>query len=141
MTPEDKVVRRHAGVVRLAAAMLLLVVSVASSGPRVHGQSQTVYRPGPGSGVTLPRVVKEVKPAYTSEAMQAKVHGSVWLKAVVLDNGKVGEITIDKSLDQEHGLDEAAVTALRQWEFTPGTKDGKPVAVEITVELTFTLEK
>ena len=37
------------------------------------------YRPG--SGITLPSVLREVKPAYTADAMRAKVQGSVWLGA------------------------------------------------------------
>jgi outer membrane biosynthesis protein TonB len=37
------------------------------------------------------------------------------------------------------GLDEKAVEALRMWRFQPGTKDGHPVAVEISVEVNFHL--
>lgn len=61
--------------------------------------------------------------------------------AVVLPNGTVGDVTVVKSLDDEHGLDEQAIRATRQWQFKPGTKDGKPVAVEVTIEMTFTLKK
>jgi TonB family protein len=38
------------------------------------------------------------------------------------------------------GLDQQAVDAARQWTFKPGTKDGKPVAVRVHIELTFTLK-
>ena len=40
-------------------------------------------------------------------------------------------------LDQE--LDDKAVAALKQWKFEPGQREGKPVAVRITVDMTFTL--
>jgi protein TonB len=90
--------------------------------------------------VTLPRVVTEVKPEYTGAALQARIQGTVWLTAVVLTNGDVGDVTVAKSLDEEHGLDEEAVMAMRQWKFTPATKDGKAVPVELTVEMTFTLK-
>jgi outer membrane biosynthesis protein TonB len=43
------------------------------------------------------------------------------------------------SLDERFGLDNEAVKAARQWVFKPGTKDGKPVAVRIILELTFSL--
>jgi TonB family protein len=94
-----------------------------------------------GNGVTLPQVVREVKPKYTPAAMQAKIQGSVWLECVVGRDGKVTDIEVTKSLDTEYGLDDEAVAAARQWEFRPGQKDGKPVAVRITLELTFTLKK
>jgi TonB family protein len=90
--------------------------------------------------VTLPALEYEVKPQYTPAAMAAGIEGSVLLQAIVLADGTVGEVTVVESLDEEHGLDEQAVEALRQWRFRPGTKDGQPVAVEIAVEMTFTLK-
>jgi TonB family protein len=103
------------------------------------GQEQIVYRPG--NGVTLPTVVKEVKPGYTKEAMAAKIQGSVWLECVVTPEGDISDVTVTRSLDAEHGLDQEATKAAKLWKFKPGMKDGKPVAVSITIELTFTLKK
>jgi len=85
--------------------------------------------------------VKEVKPSYTPEAMQNKIQGSVWLRIVVLADGTIGDITVTRSLDETYGLDQEAIKAAKQWLFKPGTKDGKPVPVEVTLELTFTLKK
>ncbi|HYE86813.1 MAG TPA: M56 family metallopeptidase [Vicinamibacterales bacterium] len=102
-------------------------------------RTTTVYKPG--SGISLPTVVNEVKPAYTAAAMQAKIQGSVWLACVVDQNGDIAEVKVTRSLDKEYGLDDQAIAAARQWKFRPGRKDGKPVAVEITLELTFTLRK
>jgi len=104
-----------------------------------QAQDERVYKPG--DGITLPSVVKEVKPAYTPEAMQQKIQGSVWLQIVVLPDGTVGDIEVTRSLDAEYGLDREATKAARHWLFKPGTKDGKPVAVQVTLELTFTLKK
>jgi protein TonB len=92
-----------------------------------------------GNGVTLPRVLKEVKPAYTAEAMRAKVQGVVWLRCVVLPDGSVGRVEVVRSLDPVFGLDQEAVKAARQWRFSPGTRLGEAVSVRITIELTFTL--
>ena len=44
------------------------------------------------------------------------------------------------SLDSKLGLDEQAVSAMKQWLFTPGLREGKPVAVRIQVEMTFALK-
>ena len=96
-----------------------------------------VYRPG--SGVINPRVLHEVKPQYTAEAMRAKVQGTVLLECVVLSDGTVGRIDVVKSLDPTFGLDHEAVKAAKQWRFAPGTRFGDPVAVLVTIELTFTL--
>ena len=104
-------------------------------------QARQIFRPGPGDGVTLPTVVREVKPKYTPEAMERKIQGSVWLETVVLETGDIGDVIITRSLDAEYGLDQQAIAATKQWKFEPGTKDGKPVAVWVTIQLTFTLKK
>ncbi len=96
-----------------------------------------VYRPG--SGVVNPRILREVKPQYTADAMRAKVQGTVLLECVVLADGTVGRVDVVRSLDATFGLDLEAVKAARQWRFQPGTRFGEPVNVLVTIELTFTL--
>jgi periplasmic protein TonB len=95
------------------------------------------YRPG--SGITLPTVLREVKPAYTADAMRAKVQGSVWLECIVMPDGSVGDVKVTRSLDPIFGLDQEAIKAAKQWRFRPGMRQGDPVPVIITIELTFTL--
>lgn len=95
------------------------------------------YRPG--SGITLPSVLREVKPAYTADAMRAKVQGSVWLECIVMPDGSVGDVKVTRSLDPIFGLDQEAVKAAKLWRFRPGMRQGEPVPVIITIELTFTL--
>jgi TonB family protein len=107
----------------------------------LQAQPNKVYKPKEDKAVTLPEVVRETKPQYTPQAMKAKIQGTVWLTVIVLDTGNVGDVTVAKSLDAEHGLDDEAVKAARQWVFKPGTRDGKPVNVEVTIEMTFTLKK
>ncbi|HEX7283336.1 MAG TPA: energy transducer TonB [Vicinamibacterales bacterium] len=93
----------------------------------------------PGAGITLPTVVREVKPAYTADAMRAKVQGSVWLECIVMPDGTVGDVKVTRSLDPIFGLDQEAIKAAKQWRFRPGMRQGQPVPVIITIELTFTL--
>lgn len=95
------------------------------------------YRPG--SGITLPVVLVEKKPAYTADAMRAKVQGSVWLECIVMPDGTVGDVKVTRSLDPIFGLDQEAIKAAKQWRFRPGMRQGDPVPVIITIELTFTL--
>jgi protein TonB len=47
---------------------------------------------------------------------------------------------VSRSLDSTFGLDQEAIKAAKQWLFKPGTKDGKPVAVRVMIELTFMLK-
>jgi protein TonB len=93
----------------------------------------------PGNGVLNPRLIREVKPAYTADAMRAKIHGAVWLECVVLPDGSVGDVRVIRSLDPTFGLDQEAIRAAKQWRFEPGTRFGEPVPVLVTIELTFTL--
>ncbi len=93
----------------------------------------------PGAGITLPVVMREVKPAYTADAMRAKVQGSVWLECIVMPDGSVGDVKVTRSLDPIFGLDQEAIKAAKQWRFRPGMRQGEPVPVIITIELTFTL--
>jgi TonB family protein len=93
-----------------------------------------------GNGVTLPRLLKEVKPKYTRLAMKAGITGAVLVSAVVQKDGTIGRAIVVRSLDQTFGLDEEALDAVRQWAFVAGTRMGEPVDVIVTIEMTFTLK-
>ncbi len=93
----------------------------------------------PGDGVTWPRLVREVKPNYTPDAMRAQVEGMVELEILVLEDGSVGRVSIVRSLDARFGLDEEAISAVRRWRFDPGRRLGKAVATRVGVELSFNL--
>jgi TonB family protein len=128
--------------------LLALVVIVAAGAPMAVGASYahrtdrevSAQAQRREDGVTQPMVVYDVKPRYTREALDAKIQGSVGLEAVVLETGAVGEVTVVRSLDSVYGLDDQAVLAMKQWRFEPGTKDKKPVAVRVEVEMTFRLK-
>ncbi len=106
---------------------------------RLGGFGGDVFNPG--NGVTPPQLIKEVRSNYTSDAMRAKIQGVVEMQAVVLPDGSVdpSRIHITRSLDASLGLDQQALFAVTQWRFKPGTRDGHPVSVWVSVELTFTL--
>jgi protein TonB len=99
-------------------------------------QTGDVYRIG--NGVTSPVLIKEVKPNYTDAAKSRGAQGTVELSAVILADGTVGEVKVTRPLDDD--LDKEAIKATKQWKFKPGTKDGKAVAVQVEIELSFTLK-
>ena len=93
--------------------------------------------PACGPDVTLPRPTKERRPQYPSNAMRERVQGWVEMEVVVKDDGKVGAVRMIKTLHPE--LDEAAIEAVRQWEFEPAKRAGKAIPVMVNIEMTFRL--
>ena len=142
---EETPMSRHRALAGFTIALAAVIGSTVTAVNRfpmsatLHAQSK-IYEPGPDDNVTLPVVTYEVKPDYTRAAMQQKIQGSVWMSVVVGANGEVSDVSISRSLDAEFGLDQQAMNAAYQWKFKPGMKDGQPVAVRVTVEMTFTLK-
>jgi len=93
----------------------------------------------PGNGVLSPRLLRQVRPSYTADAMRARLQGLVRLECVVLPDGSIGRVRVVQSLDSVFGLDQEAIKAARQWRFTPGTRSGQPVPVLVTIDLEFVL--
>jgi periplasmic protein TonB len=93
------------------------------------------YRPG--SGITPPSLLREVKPDYSEDARRRNIEGDVVMEIVVRHDGSVGEVRVLQGLG--HGLDERAIAAVRQWRFTPATRKGAPVDVMVEVAMEFKL--
>ena len=90
-------------------------------------------------GVTPPVLVREIKPDYTREAMDHRQEGRVYIEAVVLPDGSVGDIRAVYGLEPDYGLTQQAIRSVARWRFRPGTLRGNAVPVVITVEMSFTL--
>ncbi|MDO9577123.1 MAG: energy transducer TonB [Candidatus Cloacimonadales bacterium] len=89
-----------------------------------------------------PFPIKKTLPKYPDFAKQAGIQGEVWVEVEVFADGSVGAIEIKKSLMAgPGGLDEAAIKAVRQWEFSPAKSGGKAVACWVTFPVIFNLEK
>ena len=100
-----------------------------------HGFGGRVYRPG--SGIDPPRLLREVKAAYSEEARRANVTGDVVMEVVVLADGSVGSARVIRGLG--FGLDERAAAAVREWRFSPARRAGVPVDVAVEVAMEFNL--
>ena len=123
-------------VASVGARIGVVLAAVALLVPLSAFQNRTVYHAGE-DGVTAPSVTYKVEPSYTPEAKAAKIQGTVTLTLVVNSLGRADDIQVTKSLDP--GLDANAVAAVSQWLFKPGTKDGQPVDVAVTIEVNFRL--
>jgi periplasmic protein TonB len=90
-----------------------------------------------GNGVSAPRALETPDPEYSEEARKAKYQGVVVLWLVVGPDGKPRDIRVSRPLGM--GLDQKAIEAVQRWRFEPAMKDGRPVAVQINVEVNFRL--
>src|SRR5438876_4388061 len=90
-----------------------------------------------GGGVSAPKAIYQPEPEYSEEARKAKYQGTCVLWLIVGPDGKPRDIKVSRNLGM--GLDEKAIQAVKTWKFEPAMKDGKPVAVEISVEVEFRL--
>jgi len=90
-----------------------------------------------GGNIKMPAKVKNVRPFYSAIAQSARVQGMVIIEAIIGPNGKVQDARILRSIPL---LDQAALEAVRQWEFTPTLLKGVPVTVIATVTVNFTLQ-
>ncbi len=89
-----------------------------------------------GGNVKAPEKTRHVAPVYPPIAQSGAVQGVVILEAIIGGDGKVQDARVLRSIPL---LDQAAIDAVRQWEFTPTMLNGTPVPVIMTVTIQFTL--
>jgi TonB family protein len=97
--------------------------------------SSTVFKVG--LGVSAPKPKSTPEPEFTEIARYEKYPGTVVVNVVVGTDGNVHRIRLVRALGL--GLDESAETRLKTWRFEPALRDGKPVAVEMNIEVSFNL--
>jgi protein TonB len=88
-----------------------------------------------GGSVKPPTVTFQPDPEFSEEARKAKFSGNVQVYLIVDEKGMPTHVRVVRGVGM--GLDEKAVEAVRQYKFKPATKDGKPVAVDMYVEVNF----
>ena len=84
-----------------------------------------------------PTKIKDVRPVYPPDALAARIQGVVVVEVSLDTEGRVRGARILRSIPE---LDEAALTAVRQWEFTPRDLNGIAVPVNMTVTVNFSLQ-
>ena len=97
-------------------------------GPPVYGYN---------SDISAPKEIFSPAPDYSEEARKAKLQGIVLLSLVVDAEGNPTQIRVVKPLGM--GLDEKAVEKISKWRFIPAKRNGVPVPVRVTLEITFRL--
>ncbi|HET7226392.1 MAG TPA: energy transducer TonB [Candidatus Eisenbacteria bacterium] len=84
----------------------------------------------------LPEAILKVPPQYPQAARADGIQGTVIVQALVGRDGHVQDTRIAHSIP---GLDEAALTCVRKWEFKPARSKGQPISVWVTIPVKFTL--
>lgn len=89
-----------------------------------------------GGQIGAPQKVRDVSPVYPAIAQSARVEGIVIIQATIDETGRVIDAKVLRSVPL---LDQAALEAVRQWQYTPTRLNGVPVAVIMTVTVRFQL--
>jgi protein TonB len=105
-----------------------------TAAPHDHDGAQVIPEQLVG---TPARLVRGLAPSYPAEARADGVEGDVHLELVVGDDGAVDSARVVRGVG--HGLEQAALTAVRQFRFAPATKDGHAVHVRMAWSMQFRL--
>lgn len=89
-----------------------------------------------GGNVLAPTKVKDVKPKYPDEAMAEHIQGDIALEIIIDATGRVADARVIRG---EPELNDAALNAVKQWEFVPTQLNGEPTAVIAACSMTFRL--
>ena len=111
---------------------MALCVSIQASGEQ---DSSDVFEPG--GPVRPPKLAHYVEPEFSTSSKEAFMEGTVKISTVVTTGGMPIKCQVVTGLSENE--DRTALEAVRQWRFSPGTKEGKPVNVRVTVEVAFHL--
>ncbi len=88
-----------------------------------------------GGGVSAPQLIFQVEPEFSEEARKAKVAGNVLVTLIVDTTGHPQRVRVLRGIGM--GLDEKAIEAVKQYRFKPAMEGGKPVPVEVNVDVNF----
>jgi protein TonB len=142
--PERPAVPTGPPVVGVPGGLDLRVAPGSSFIPDGRGMAlQTITPPKPagpirpGGNILPPARTGYVAPVYPPIAIQARSAGTVILEAVIDETGTVRDVTVIRSVPL---LDRSAIDAVRQWRYSPTRLNGVPVAIIMTVSVTFTLK-
>jgi protein TonB len=87
-----------------------------------------------------PKLIKMVKPVYPEEAAKQGIEGMVMIEATIDDKGDIVSARVLPVENSRPQLEEAALTAVKQWKYEPYVKNGKALSVTFTVTLNFRLQ-
>ena len=134
---DGRVMRTRVGDSPSKADELLRAMRRLTEEPRSVRQAEASPRnEGPGS--QFPKILYKVEPAYTDEAREAGIQGTVQFQVEIWEDGKLHNVHLVSGLG--HGLDEKAKEVLKQWRFAPATREGRPRRQAAQIQVSFRLQ-
>ncbi len=89
-------------------------------------------------GIKPPQILYQPLPPYTQEAREARAEGTILLEVIIRKDGSVDSLKVLEAVG--YGLDESAIrTVAKEWRFSPGSLNGRPVDVQANIEISFRL--
>jgi periplasmic protein TonB len=121
-------------------SVLLLGAAIAQDAPPVPPPDKVVPTcrgtdSDPPGCLTPPKLTYSPDPVYPEKERKSGHEGTVVLSVVVGRDGSPRDVKVSRTLGRE--FDQAAIDAVESWRFSPGTKNGKPVATRINVQVSF----
>src|SRR5262245_2755079 len=84
-----------------------------------------------------PRMIMRVRPRFPKEARRHEDRGLVKILAIIEADGTVGDVEVRQSSNPGRGFEDAAVEAVKQWRYEPGTIEGRPVRIRCLLTVDF----
>jgi periplasmic protein TonB len=113
-----------------------VIGGIISSTPVAVPRVATPQRVRVSQGVSQGLLIRKVNPTYPPLARQARIQGTVILRAVISKDGSIENLQL---VSGHPMLAPAAIEAVRQWKYKPYLLNGEPVEVDTEVQVNFTL--
>ncbi len=113
-----------------------VIGGIISSTPVAVPKVATPQRVRVSQGVSQGLLIRKVNPTYPPLARQARIQGTVILRAVISKDGSIENLQL---VSGHPMLAPAAIEAVRQWRYKPYLLNGEPVEVDTEVQVNFTL--
>jgi protein TonB len=109
---------------------------IINSGAVAVPKVATPQRVRVSAGVTSGLLIRKVNPSYPPLARQARISGTVVLRAVISKDGSIENLSL---VSGHPMLAPAAIEAVKQWKYKPYLLNGEPVEVDTEIQVNFTL--
>ncbi|MFZ0293016.1 MAG: TonB family protein [Candidatus Sulfotelmatobacter sp.] len=113
-----------------------VIGGIISSTPVAVPKVATPQRVRVSAGVTSGLLIRKVNPSYPPLARQARISGTVILRAVISKDGSIENLSL---VSGHPMLAPAAIEAVKQWKYKPYLLNGEPVEVDTEIQVNFTL--